>query len=408
MKRLASFKKSKSGSSSKAAPDNNHDVHSPIPKPKSIHQSFDTWVNSNTMTDSTTSTSSNATPIDDKYQEPKQTIRMGARRNNIANIDKISQQMKDLHVKSGSHVVTTGKKHLELIDEDGKVGHHGSKQPHLRPQTASVSNNVMANIYSSPRELDITYTPPVIPKSDADAEFISIALQRNFVFANALSEDDVIRKREMKQVVDAFESHRVKYCGELILNHAEVGEYFYILKEGSVRYYERYKPSSQRGVMGGGKLIGYANKPGQSFGELCLLYDCPPPADCVSGEEQEAEVPCPDGGACVLWRIHREIFRQILALRTMRRDKKLREALEKVPCLNELDAEYLKRIGDALNPRNVEAGEVLFREGEVADTLYLIGSEGKVSEWSSVLVCRSHPYLYSSWFFPRVDSIDSG
>jgi CRP-like cAMP-binding protein len=155
-----------------------------------------------------------------------------------------------------------------------------------------------------------------------------------------------------------------------------VGEYFFILKEGSVRYYADYKPKGSD-ALGSGKVIGMANKPGQSFGELCLLYDCPPPADCVSGDEGEAELPCKDG-ACVLWRIHRDTFRKILALRTMRRDKKLREALEKVPCFMELDTEYLKRIGDALNPRNVEKGGVLFREGDEADTLYLIGTEGKV------------------------------
>jgi cAMP-dependent protein kinase regulator len=365
MKRLASFKKSKSSKSANGSKskDNNQD---------SIHQSFDSWA-----TDSTSSTSSNATTEDDKYQEPKQTIRMGTRRGNIANIDKISQQMKDLHVKSGSHAVTS--KHLEGIDEDG-TGAGVAVTKHLRPQTPSVSNNVMANIYSAPLpEFDITYTPSVFPKTDSDVEFISIALQRNFVFANALSDDDVVRKREMKQVVDAFEPYRVKYSGELILSHKEVGEYFYIVKEGSVRYYEKYKMPSQLGVLGGGKVIGLANKPGQSFGELCLLYDCPPPADCVSGEESEAEAPCGDGAACSLWRIHREIFRQILALRTMMRDKKLREALEKVPCLRELDTEYLKKIADALNPRNVDAGEVLFREGDPANALYLIGTEGKVS-----------------------------
>jgi CRP-like cAMP-binding protein len=384
MKRLASFKKSKSSKSANGSKykDNNQD---------SVQQSFDAWA-----TDSTSSTSSNATTEDDKYQEPKQTIRMGTRRGNIANIDKISKQMKDLHVKNGSHAVTS--KNLEGIAEDGTNdgGTVAKQAKYLRPQTPSVSNNIMANIYSAPLpEFDITYTPPVFPKTDADVEFISIALQRNFVFANALSDDDVVRKREMKQVVDAFEPYRVKYSGELILSHTEVGEYFYILKEGSVRYYENYKRSSQRGVLGGGKVIGLANKPGQSFGELCLLYDCPPPpADCMSGEEGEAEAPCRDQAACSLWRIHREIFRQILALRTMRKDKKLREALEKVPCFQELDAEYLKKIADALNPRNVDAGEVLFREGDPADTLYLIGTEGKVC--CCLLYVGFLPFMYLS------------
>ena len=139
-----------------------------------------------------------------------------------------------------------------------------------------------------------------------------------------------------------------------------------------MRYYNDYEKKHA-------KCIGMANKPGQSFGELCLLYDCPPPADCVSsGEAGETSDPCPDGSACTFWRIHRSTFRQILALRTMRRDVKVREGLQKVECLKELDTEYLKRIADAMVAKNVNKGDVLYQEGDPCDTLYLIGTEGKI------------------------------
>lgn len=328
-----------------------------------------------------------STVVDDDDQgffEPKQEIFLGHRRGGGA-IDKISAQMKELHVKAGTDptqrsmgAIQEGEKYV-----DGPQAAEGRKKKdgeYVRPSTSSVSNNVLCNIHSSPLpEFDITYTPPIYPKSKDDVQFISLALQRNFVFANALSDDDNIRKREMKQVVDAFETFVVQYPGEVILDHASTGDHFYILHEGSVRYYGSYKPSSQRGKLGSGKCIGMANKPGQSFGELCLLYDCPPPADCVSsGDPSETEVECADGAACRFWRIHKSTFRQILALRTMRRDVRLREALQKVECLSELDNEYLKKLADALHARNVEKGEVLYREGEVCDTFHLIGTEGKI------------------------------
>lgn len=333
---------------------------------------------------------------DQGFFEPKQEIFLGLRRGGGA-IDKITAQVKELHMQAGTEPGGAGQ--MGAINEGGGYdvsrdgtlkatssesggGHRLSrdKGDYVRPATSSVTNNVLCNIHSSPLpEFDITYTPPVYPKNQQEEQFISLSLQRNFVFANALSDDDNIRKREMKQVVDAFELYAVKLAGEVILNHAFTGDHFYILKEGSVRYYSSYKPSSQRGKLGGGKCIGMANKPGQSFGELCLLYDCPPPADCVSsGDPSETEVDAPDGSACTFWRIHKSTFRQILAVRTMRRDVRLREALQKVPCLHELDVEYLKRIADALNARNVERGEVLFREGEACDTFYSIGTEGKI------------------------------
>ena len=61
----------------------------------------------------------------------------------------------------------------------------------------------------------------------------------------------------------------------------------------------------------------------------------------------------------------------------MRRDLHLRENLQRVPCLRELDVEYLRRIADAMNASNVERGAVLYTQGEVCDTFYLI-SQGKV------------------------------
>lgn len=41
----------------------------------------------------------------------------------------------------------------------------------------------------------------------------------------------------------------------------------------------------------------------------------------------------------------------------------MREALEAVECLQELDVEYLKRIGDAMNARNVEKGRCCTMRG---------------------------------------------
>eukprot|EP01082_Thalassiosira_pseudonana_P008397 g7601.t1 g7601 contig24:1019328-1022422(+) len=350
----------------KPPPSKNNNIDTYNPSPPS---DLSSWT--------TNSTSDNDN--DDGFYEPKQEIHMGYRRHG-GNIDRISQQMKELHVTAGNSAVPSGVAKLDGIDEDGKASSSTGGMC-ARPKTSSVCNDILHNVHSSPLlEFDITYTPPVFPKSREDMEFISLALQRNFVFANALSDDDIIRKREMKMVVDAFEDHIVRFKGEVILNAIDVGDYFYILRGGSVRYYNDYRPSTSQGDrLGSGKCIGHANKPGQSFGELCLLYDCPPPADCVSsGDPSETEFPCPDGSACSFWRIHRSTFRQILALRTMRRDKKMREALEAVECLQELDVEYLKRIGDAMNARNVEKGEVLYNEGDVCDTLYLIGSEGKI------------------------------
>mmetsp|Transcript_2908 Transcript_2908/g.5294 ORF Transcript_2908/g.5294 Transcript_2908/m.5294 type:complete len:947 (+) Transcript_2908:140-2980(+) len=237
---------------------------------------------------------------------------------------------------------------------------------------ASVAGNFMHNIYSSPLEATLAYESPVYPKSEKDVDFISVALQRNFVFANALSDGEVERKKEMKQIVDAFEKHSVADVGVTILSAGKVGDYFYILKEGCVEYKNINATSGEK------EVIGKAKRPGQSFGELCLLYDCPPPADCVSGPLAGGNVKCKDGSSCLMWRIHKLAFRQIMALRTMRRDERFRDGIRKIKLFQGLDDEFINRIANALDVRNVKKGETIYKAGDETHELFMVGSEGRV------------------------------
>jgi cAMP-dependent protein kinase regulator len=221
----------------------------------------------------------------------------------------------------------------------------------------SVVGNFMQNIHATPLPMIQSYTPPSFAKSEKDAEFISVSLQRNFVFANALSDEDHARRREERLIVDAFEPYQAK-SGDIILSMDSVGDYFYILKEGCVNYIVE------------GKVVRSATRPGQSFGELCLLYDCPPPANCVAGATPSKIVK--------LWRLNKTTFRQIMALTSIRKDETLRKALKKVPGLELLDDEFINRIADSLDVRQVPKGSVLYKEGDVSDAFYLIEYDGSV------------------------------
>lgn len=67
------------------------------------------------------STSSTATQDDDddEFYEPKQEILLGTRRGNAGAMDKISAQMRDLHVKAGSTPMGVGKIGTS-VPEDGE------------------------------------------------------------------------------------------------------------------------------------------------------------------------------------------------------------------------------------------------------------------------------------------------
>jgi CRP-like cAMP-binding protein len=254
------------------------------------------------------------------------------------------------------------------------------------PSNNSIGGNFIRNIHSDPIqqiESIIQYwEPPVHQKSKSDEEFITLALQRNFVFANALSDETISRKRELTLIVNAFEYYTVSEGGVTILDSTTVGDHFYILKEGSVDYMSSIDTTTtttttttSRSSSGRKKVkVGQASRPGQSFGELCLLYNCPPPADCVSGPKGEGQVALYNT-SCNLWRIHKQTFRYIMALRTIRQDEWLRNAVRtKIDIFLGLDDDFINRIANAFDVRSVKCDEVIYRSGDKSDEYYIVGS----------------------------------
>ena len=301
--------------------------------------------------------------------EPKMPVAVGMRRKAAVDIQGLGDSLSVADLKDGDG-------DSDDKNRRGKMSRRSSaKNVKLGESDVSVVGNWMNNIHSSPVEATPHYEAPVYPKTDAEADFISVALQRNFIFANALSDEDTIRKREMRQIVDAFERHEVAEPGTIILSASEVGDCFYILKEGCVEY-RGLNPNT-----GKQEVVGRAKRPGQSFGELCLLYDCPPPADCLS-----AGAKAKDGSyVCVLWRLNKLAFRQIMASRTMLRDESVRDSLRKIEHFQGLDDEFVNRIANALDVRTIKRGEVIYQQGDSADAVFVVGSEGKVMVGSKVL-----------------------
>jgi CRP-like cAMP-binding protein len=79
-----------------------------------------------------------------------------------------------------------------------------------------------------------------------------------------------------------------------------------------------------------------------------------------------------------LWRLNKTTFRHIMALTSIRKDKTLRDALKKVKHLELLDDEFINRIADSLDVQQVAKGAVLYKDGDVSDSFYLIEYDGKV------------------------------
>lgn len=126
-------------------------------------------------------------------------------------------------------------------------------------------------------------------------------------------------------------------------------------------------------------------EPGESFGELALLYNAPRAATIIAKEE------------CVLFALDRETFNNIVKDAASKKREKYESFLSKVELLESMDPYERSKIADALKPMKFKVNEFVVKEGETGDTFFLVEDGDAVA--SKVLQPGKNPetvYKYKS------------
>ena len=147
------------------------------------------------------------------------------------------------------------------------------------------------------------YVPKVIPKPQNIKDLLISIVQSNILFSSYAAE-------EQNAIVDAFES-RVIGPGVFVIKQGESGDHFYVVQTGQLEIYVKGKDGIDQKV---GNTLG----PGQSFGELALMYNTPRAASIKTI------------GECTLWEIDRASYRGILVYFKYLRNKQYMEFLRNV------------------------------------------------------------------------------
>jgi cAMP-dependent protein kinase regulator len=202
----------------------------------------------------------------------------------------------------------------------------------------------LRNVFAPPLEDPGSFQPPVFQKSQDEKQFIRETLQSNFVFA-ALSE------RELRTIIDAFEVQNA-HPKEKIIAQGDVGDYFYVIRKGTVRFEVN------------GKVVGHAVE-GKSFGELALLYTSPRAASVIAETKS------------TLYRVDQKTFRYIMQSQTLQIENDKKDLLKGVGFFDVLDPTDVNKLVHTMIPRVFEAGECIVKKGDEGDIFYVI-QEGKV------------------------------
>ena len=149
-------------------------------------------------------------------------------------------------------------------------------------------------------------------------------------------------------------------AGQNVITQGEKGNHFFIVDSGKLDVFvtgedEGAKPQRVKGF-----------GPGDSFGELALMYNCPRTATIAAATD------------AVLWSLDRVSFRMIVLEANTKKASMYENFLEKVQVLSPLDKDQRNRMVDALEEVSCAPTETIINEGDNGTHFYII-VEGEVS-----------------------------
>lgn len=194
-----------------------------------------------------------------------------------------------------------------------------------------------------------------IPKSpEVTAKLLSV-----------VSKSPLLRTLDAEQkdmIVKAFSGPIVKSPGENVIVQGDIGDTFYLLEDGTVDVYIKKGGADEMKV--------HTYKPGDSFGELAIMYNAPRAATCRVNTQS------------TLWVLDRVSFKVIVVAAAMQKRETYKTFLQQVPILSSLTEMEILTLADSLAEEKYEDGSVICTQGEEGNYFYII-KEGEA-------VCYQH------------------
>ncbi|KAJ8883414.1 hypothetical protein PR048_015257 [Dryococelus australis] len=210
---------------------------------------------------------------------------------------------------------------------------------------------------------------------ELQAPVIRFSTRRKSVFAESYNpeedDDDEGIKEQTQNVLDAMFEKKVS-SGDYIIRQGDDGDNFYVIERFTKLCYKSC------GLVASGVYNVYvtsdqAEEPRHihtydnvgSFGELALMYNMP----------RAATIKAVSDGS--LWAMDRMTFRRIVLKSAFKKRKMYEQLIDSVPMLKALQPYERMSLADALLPRVYSDVELIIKQGDIADGMYLV-EEGVV------------------------------
>jgi cAMP-dependent protein kinase regulator len=128
-----------------------------------------------------------------------------------------------------------------------------------------------------------------------------------------------------------------------VIRQGEDGDELFFVEEGELDCFKKFKKDEDDKYL-------KTYKPGESFGELALLYNVPRAASIRSKTDSK------------LFVLDRDCFNNIIRNAAIKKRQRYEDFLQKVPILQEMDSYERTQLCDIIKPLKCEEGEYIIRQ----------------------------------------------
>jgi len=235
-----------------------------------------------------------------------------------------------------------GDEEEEEEDDDDEIDEIPESIKKPEAQMGRFRRSVSAEAYGEWNQKK-AFTPPTHPKSDDQKDRLEQTLLKSFMFSH-------LEKKDMETIIMAMEEVTIK-AEEKVITEGDDGDFLFVIETGSLECIKE--------IEGTDKVVKTCD-PGDVFGELALLYNCPRAASVVAK------------GECVCWKLDRESFSHIVKDASAAKRNKYENFLKSVSLIASIDAYERSQIADALVPETFKKGDTIVRQDEPGDKFYIV------------------------------------
>ena len=228
-------------------------------------------------------------------------------------------------------------------DEDSQLGDL-SKNP-IKPKKIAPRTGVSAEAYGQFNKKE-DFVARIIPKTDEQIQRIKTSVIHSFLFNS-------LEAKDLEIVIGAMEEKRFK-SGEYVITQGDRGDCLYFVESGNLECYKQFSKGTE-------PIMVKKYQPGDSFGELALLYNAPRAASIKAVSDE-----------VITWVLDRETFNNIVKDAAQKKREKYENFLKKVEILSTIDPYELMQICDAIKSATYQKDDYIIREGEMGDIFYIL------------------------------------